>query len=61
MQFWLPFVGNIVGFHNAPWQSVYGGQIYLWNGSHGCVRMSYDDAQALYAVAKVGDAVVVHS
>lgn len=61
VQFWLPFVGNIVGFHNAPWQSVYGGQIYLWNGSHGCVRMSYDDAQALYAVAKVGDAVVVHS
>lgn len=61
VQFWLPFVGNLVGFHNAPWQSVYGGQIYLWNGSHGCVRMSYSDAEALYAVAKVGDPVVVHN
>ena len=29
-------------------------------GSHGYMRMSYESAQALYEVAKVGDVVVIH-
>ncbi|MBM6774774.1 L,D-transpeptidase [Olsenella profusa] len=61
VDFWLGVVGNLIGFHNAPWQSVFGGQIYTWNGSHGCIRMSYADGQALYDVARVGDTVVIHN
>lgn len=61
VQFWIPFVDNLVGFHNAPWQSVYGGDIYTYYGSHGCVRMSYEDAEKLYAQIKKGDVVVVHN
>lgn len=61
VDFWLGVVGNLVGFHNAPWQSVFGGNIYTWNGSHGCIRMSYADGQALYDVARVGDTVVIHN
>lgn len=60
VDFWLGVVGNLVGFHNAPWQSVFGGNIYTYSGSHGCIRMSYADAQALYNVAQVGDVVVIH-
>ena len=60
VDFWAGFVGNLVGFHNAPWQSVFGGQIYTWNGSHGCIRLSYADGEALYNVVQVGDTVVVH-
>lgn len=60
VDFWLGFVGNLVGFHNAPWQSVFGGDIYTYYGSHGCIRMSYADGQALYNVGRVGDVVVVH-
>lgn len=60
VQFWMPFVRNIVGFHNAPWQSVFGGNIYTYNGSHGCVRLDYTPAQQLFSVIKLGDVVVVH-
>lgn len=68
VDFWVGFVGNggsrngnLIGFHNAPWQyQPFGGDTYLYNGSHGCVRLSYDSGQALYKVAQKGDAVVVH-
>lgn len=60
VQFWVGVVGSEVGFHNAPWQSVFGGQIYTWNGSHGCIRLDYDDAEALYELVTVGDVVVIH-
>lgn len=61
VQFWVGVVASEVGFHNAPWQSVFGGQIYTWNGSHGCIRLDYDDAKALYEVVTVGDVVVIHN
>lgn len=61
VQFWVGVVRSEVGFHNAPWQSVFGGQIYTWNGSHGCIRLDYDDAKALYEVVTVGDVVVIHN
>ena len=60
VDFWLGVVGNLVGFHNAPWQSTFGGNIYTYYGSHGCIRMSYASAQALYNAARVGDVVVIH-
>ena len=60
VDFWLGVVGNLVGFHNAPWQSTFGGNIYTYYGSHGCIRMSYASGQALYNVAQVGDVVVIH-
>lgn len=35
----MPFNGGI-GIHGAPWRSVFGGNIYLSGGSHGCVNAS---------------------
>lgn len=60
VDFWVGVVGNLVGFHNAPWQSVFGGNIYTYYGSHGCIRLSYASAKALYEVVRVGDVVVIH-
>lgn len=60
VDFWLGVVGNLVGFHNAPWQSTFGGNIYTYYGSHGCIRMSYASGQGLYNAAQVGDVVVIH-
>lgn len=60
VDFWLGIVGNLVGFHNAPWQSVFGGNLYLTYQGHGCVRMSYEGAESLYNLANVGDVVVIH-
>ena len=60
VNFWIAFVGSSVGLHNASWRSEFGGDIYTWYGSHGCVNLSYEDAEALYALVEVGDVVVVH-
>ena len=68
VDFWVGFVGNggsrngnLIGFHNAPWQyAPFGGSTYTWNGSHGCVRLSYASGEALYNVVQKGDVVVVH-
>lgn len=60
VDFWCGVVGNLVGFHNAPLQHTFGGNVYTYMGSHGCIRMNYANAEALYNLARVGDTVVIH-
>ena len=45
--YWMPFNGGI-GFHDASWQSSFGGSRYLTNGSHGCINMPISKAKELY-------------
>ena len=48
VHFWMPFNGDI-GFHDADgWRSSYGGNIYMYNGSHGCVNLPHWAAEILY-------------
>lgn len=47
VEYWMPFNGNI-GFHDASWRSSFGGNIYLTNGSHGCVNLPVEAAKTLY-------------
>ena len=47
MKYWMPFNGG-VGFHDAPWRSEFGGDIYLTSGSHGCINMPASSAAQLY-------------
>ena len=35
----MPFDGGI-GFHDASWRDEFGGDIYLTDGSHGCINHS---------------------
>ncbi|MBR2725841.1 L,D-transpeptidase [Candidatus Saccharibacteria bacterium] len=62
VDYWMPFNGGI-GIHDATWLSddefAYGGETYLWNGSHGCINMRYDDAATVYSLVSVGDSVFV--
>lgn len=38
--YWIPFDGNIYGFHNAPWQTMpYGSGDYRTEGSIGCIHV----------------------
>lgn len=60
VDFWLGVKGQDTGFHNAPWRGAFGGQIYKTGGSHGCINLSYDNAQKLFELAKDGDPVVIH-
>lgn len=61
VSYWMPFVGNSIGLHDATWQSSFGGTRYQDGyGSHGCVNISLDAAAALYGIIQKGDVVVVH-
>lgn len=57
--YWMPFFGGY-GLHDATWRYTFGGEEYLYNGSHGCVNLPYDAAELLYFTVEVGDAVIVH-
>ena len=58
--YWMPFVGNLVAFHDADWRSSFGGSIYMTNGSHGCVNLPVGAAAELYELTHVGEVVVAH-
>lgn len=47
VNFWMPFNGGI-GFHDAMWRSNFGGTIYQYSGSHGCVNLPYESAKTIY-------------
>lgn len=58
--YWMPVTWGGVGFHDATWQPYFGGDLYLYNGSHGCINMPLDGAAALYSLISVGTPVVMH-
>ena len=59
VKFWVPFNGSI-GIHDAYWQPVYGGNRYLYAGSHGCVNTPLLNMAYLYPRISVGTPVIVH-
>ncbi len=61
VQYWMPFVGNSVGLHDATWQSSFGGSRYKTNGSHGCVNLSLKDAQWFYQNLSTGTCIITHN
>ena len=59
VSYWMPFNGGI-GFHDATWQSSFGGNAYTYRGSHGCVNMPLGKARDLYSYIYAGCPVVCH-
>ena len=48
VSYWMPFNGNI-GLHDASWRyGQFGGNIYLTNGSHGCVNLPPENAAIIF-------------
>lgn len=45
--YWMPFNGGI-GLHDANWRGSFGGNIYQYNGSHGCINLPTDAARQIY-------------
>ena len=59
VDYWIPFDGDI-GLHDASWRSTFGGDIYLENGSHGCVNLPNEAAETIYDNVEAGTKVLVH-
>ena len=60
VSFWMPFNGGI-GIHDANWRYEFGRNIYMTNGSHGCVNMPPEMAGKLFELISAGTPVVVHN
>lgn len=63
VSYWMPLTnGDGVGFHDAPWRaySSFGGNIYTWDGSHGCINMRLSDVSRVYNTVSIGTGVWIH-
>ena len=58
VNYWMRF-NEGVGLHDASWRSEFGGDIYTYSGSHGCVNLPYSAAQEIYGLCDLGTVVVV--
>ena len=58
VNYWMAFNGGI-GLHDATWRDDFGGSIYWYSGSHGCVNLPYWAAQELYNMVDIGTTVIV--
>lgn len=57
--YWMPFNGGI-GLHDANWRGKFGGEIYTYSGSHGCVNLPVDKAAELYEYVEAGMPIVCY-
>ena len=62
--YWMPFVDNLIGLHDANWQatsSFSDPTAYTYVGSHGCVNLETGKAAELFDIIQIGDCVIVHN
>ena len=62
VNYWMAFIGSSYGIHDATWRSTgafSNNRTYLYDGSHGCVNMSLNDASKLYYRVDIGTTVIV--
>ena len=57
---WLPFIPIGVGIHDSSWRGSYGGGIFTYDGSHGCVNTPRSAVQKIYNNIESTYPVVVH-
>lgn len=59
VSYWMPFYGNY-GMHDAKWRGSFGGQIFVTNGSHGCINLPPSKAAEIYEYVSEGFPVVCY-
>lgn len=59
VNYWMPFYGNF-GMHDATWRSVFGGDIYITGGSHGCINLPLEAAATIYEYVSTGFPVICY-
>ena len=61
VEYWMRVTWTGIGFHDAKWQTAFGGELYKTRkGSHGCINMPQALAGQLYDMLQVGCPVVIH-
>ena len=58
VDYWIRFIPHY-GFHDASWRDSFGGSIYEYDGSHGCVNLPHSAAAKLYELVDYDTPVIV--
>lgn len=58
VDYWIRFIPHY-GFHDASWRGSFGGNIYEYDGSHGCVNLPHNAAATLYDLVEYDTPVIV--
>lgn len=61
VSYWMRITWTGIGFHDASWQSSFGGNRYVTNGSHGCINMPVGKAASLYDMLAMGTPAIIHN
>ena len=59
VDFWMPFDDQI-GLHDSFWRDDYGADIYLEDGSHGCINTPHEAMEIIFNAYDRGDIVIVY-
>ena len=59
VKYFMPFAYN-TGLHDADWRVEFGGDIYQYNGSHGCVNLPESVAESLFWQVEIGTPVIAY-
>ena len=60
VDYWIGFIGFQIGIHDADWRTIFGGQQYIREGSHGCINTPKEAVIPIFENIEVGVPVLVH-
>lgn len=59
VDYWMPFTEE-QGMYDASWRSEFGGNVYVYDGTNGCVDLPHSAAQEIYDNLELGTAVILY-
>lgn len=60
VKYWIRLTDTGIGIHDADWRYSFGGSIWRWNGSHGCINTPPSIMPTIFELVDVNMPVVVH-
>ena len=60
VKYWIRLTDTGIGLHDADWRYSFGGNIWKWNGSHGCINIPKNVMPTIYELVYENMPIVVH-
>lgn len=60
IDYWIGVIGFQIGIHDADWRTIFGGQQYIREGSHGCINTPKEAVIPIFENVELGTPVLIH-
>ena len=54
VNWWMPFISSSHGFHDSSWRTDFGGNVWTYNPTHGCINLPSDKAREMFYLVEIG-------